>query len=116
MLAAAVGGRVTSGGARASGSPRPASASTASYVNGGSYALDGAVITLNGNGRCDFVGYGAAIVANGTGTRLVVDGAQISNRGVVRTAAIADNGATLVVKNSSLRCATGRCPRATSRP
>jgi hypothetical protein len=102
VLAAAVGGRV--GGSAASG---VSIASTGDcfdgvVVEGGSYELNGAVITLNGAGRCDFVGYGAALLANGTGTRLVVDGAVVRNHGIVRTAAIADNGATLVVKNSEL--------------
>jgi hypothetical protein len=79
-------------------------------VNGGSFALTRPVITLTGNGRCDFVGYGAALLANNAGTRVVVDGAVISNQGTVRTAAICDNGATLVVKNSSLSVRNGVLP------
>ena len=53
----------------------------------GTYTLTRPVIGLTGNGRCDFVGYGAAAVANGAGARLVLDGARISNQGAVRTAA-----------------------------
>ena len=102
VLAAAVGGRVNSGGASGVSITSTGDCFDGVVVNGGSYQLDGAAITLDGAGRCDFVGYGAAIVANGTGTRLVVDGAVVRNHGIVRTAAIADNGATLVVKNSEL--------------
>jgi hypothetical protein len=110
VLAAAVGGQVS---ATAAAGVRIASTGECFdgvVVNGGSYRLDDAVITLDGAGRCDFVGYGAAILANGAGTRLVVDGAVVSNHGVVRTAAIADNGATLVVKNSSLAVRNGPLP------
>ena len=49
-------------------------------------------------------------LANDAGTRVVVDGAVVSNHGMVRTAAIADNGATLVVKNSSLSVRNGVLP------
>jgi len=110
VLAAAVGGQV---GAAAASGVRIASTGQCFdgvVVDGGSYRLDDAVITLDGAGRCDFVGYGAAILANGAGTRLVVDGTVVSNHGVVRTAAIADNGATLVVKNSSLAVRNGPLP------
>ena len=110
VLAAAVGGQVS---ATAAAGVRIASTGECFdgvVVNGGSFQLDGAVITLDGAGRCDFVGYGAAIVANGAGTRLVVDGAIVNNHGVVRTAAIADNGATLIVKNSSLAVRNGPLP------
>ena len=68
------------------------------------------MINLDGNGRCDFVGYGAALVANNTGTRRGRGRRAISNQGAVRTAAIADNGATLVVKNSSLSVRNGVLP------
>jgi len=110
VLAGAVGGKVS---ATAAAGVRIASTGECFdgvVVNGGSYQLDDAVITLDGAGRCDFVGYGAAILANGAGTRLVVDGAAVRNHGVVRTAAIADNGATLVVKNSSLAVRNGPRP------
>jgi hypothetical protein len=79
-------------------------------IEGGSYRLADSLITLDGAGRCDFVGYGTAILANGAGTNLVVDGVTVRNHGVVRTAAIADNGATLVVKNSTLSVANGPLP------
>ena len=102
VLAAAAGGRVGNGGAAGVAITSTGECFDGVVVNGGSYELDGAVITLDGPGRCDFVGYGAALLANGTGTRLVVDGAVVRNHGIVRTAAIADNGATLVVKNSEL--------------
>jgi hypothetical protein len=102
VLAAAVGGRVGNSGANGVTITSTGECFDGVVVNGGSYSLAGAAITLDGAGRCDFVGYGAAILANGTGTRLVLDGAVVRNHGIVRTAAIADNGATLVVKNSEL--------------
>ena len=110
VLAAAVGGQVTNAGAYGVRITSTGQCFDGVFVNGGSYALERPVINLNGNGRCDFVGYGAALVANNTGTTVVVDGAQINNQGAVRTAAIADNGATLVVKNSSLSVKNGVLP------
>jgi hypothetical protein len=107
VLAAARGGQV---GRKAATGLRIASTGECFdglVVEGGSYQLTDSLIALDGAGRCDFVGYGAAILANGAGTRLVVDGVTVRNHGVVRTAAIADNGATLVVKNSSLSVANG---------
>jgi hypothetical protein len=55
------------------------------FVNGGSYVLERPVLSLTGNGRCDFVGYGAdctlvtvnSVVANtgasGYGTYVIGD-------------------------------------------
>ena len=110
VLAAAVGGQVTNAGAYGVRIASTGQCFDGVFVNGGSYALERPVINLAGNGRCDFVGYGAAVVANNTGTTVVVDGAVISNQGAVRTAAISDNGATLVVKNSSLSVKNGVLP------
>ena len=110
VLAAAVGGKVTAASASGVRIASTGECFDGVVVNGGSYQLDDTEITLSGAGRCDFVGYGAAIVANGTGTRLVVDGVVVNNNGVVRTAAIADNGATLVVKNSTLAVRNGPLP------
>ncbi|MFF7475962.1 hypothetical protein [Streptomyces sp. NPDC008092] len=81
------------------------------YVaGGGSYTLTDPTIAFDGNGRCDFVGYGAAVVGTGSGTTLVLDGANISNVGVVRTAVIADATANVIVKNSTIKCADGVVP------
>jgi hypothetical protein len=80
------------------------------YVNGGTYELRSPQIRLDGNGRCDFIGLGAAIVGNGTGTRLVVDGADIRNHGAVRSGVIAEGGSTVVVKNSTIETRNGVLP------
>ncbi|MFJ8110905.1 hypothetical protein [Streptomyces sp. NPDC096132] len=81
------------------------------YVTGGgSYTLTNPKIAFDGNGRCDFIGYGASVVGTGEGTTLVLDGATISNVGVVRTAVIADATANVIVKNSTLHCADGTVP------
>lgn len=80
------------------------------YVNDGTFELSDARIDLDGPGRCDFIGYGAAAIATGTGGRLVLDGVSIRNRGVVRTGVISDDGATVVVKNSYIECLSGPLP------
>ncbi|MFD7710667.1 hypothetical protein ACFV6E_02965 [Streptomyces sp. NPDC059785] len=78
------------------------------YVTGGAtYRLTRPKVAFAGNGRCDFIGYGASVVGTGEGTNLVLDGAVIKNEGVVRTAVIADATANVVVKNSTIHCADG---------
>lgn len=79
------------------------------YVAGGDYALTNARFCLSGNGRSDFVGYGAAITATG-GSRLVVDRARIDNEGAMRAGVVADGGANVVVKNSEIHTANGELP------
>ncbi len=81
------------------------------YVAGGSYTLNKVKINLTGNGRNDFAGQGAAIVATGADTRLVVDGADINNKGVVRTAVIAGGGSNVIVKNSTIKTMDGVLPK-----
>jgi hypothetical protein len=110
VLAAAVGGQFTSQSAAGVRINSTGQCFDGVYVSDGSYTLHRPVISLTGNGRCDFVGYGAAAVANGTAARLVLDGAMISNQGAVRTAVVADNGATVVVKNSTLQVRNGVLP------
>ncbi len=76
----------------------------------GSYTLEDVDIDLTGNARSDFSGYGAAIVATGQGTRLVVDGSQIRTQGVARAAVVVTNGADVVVKNSDIQTSSGELP------
>ncbi|EMF01479.1 hypothetical protein J7W19_28590 [Streptomyces mobaraensis NBRC 13819 = DSM 40847] len=80
------------------------------HVGGGSYLLRAPRVDLTGDGRCDFVGYGAALTATGPRTRLVVDGARITCHGVMRAALVATGGATVVVRNSLLRTRDGTLP------
>jgi hypothetical protein len=80
------------------------------YVAGGNHTVRNVKISLIGNGRNDFAGQGAAIVATGEKTRLVLDNAEINNRGVVRTAVIASGGSSLIVKNSTIKTADGILP------
>jgi hypothetical protein len=80
------------------------------FVTDGLYSISGLKVNFAGNGRSDFVGYGAAVLATGEDTRLVLDKANISTSGVVRTAAVADGGANLVVKNSYLEVHDGVLP------
>ncbi|MBB5122249.1 hypothetical protein AF335_14595 [Streptomyces eurocidicus] len=80
------------------------------HVVDGTYLLRDPHIELTGNGRSDFVGYGAALTVSGTRGRLVVDGGRITCRGVMRTAVVALEGATFVMKNSRLHTYDGTLP------
>lgn len=79
------------------------------WVDGADYALTDPTISLTGNGRSDFVGAGAALVADNAAT-VTVAGADIDNAGVVRTAVISDGGANVVVKDSDIDVAGGDLP------
>jgi hypothetical protein len=79
-------------------------------ATGGQYMVKNPIINFTGNGGNDFAGYGAAVLSTGKGTRLVLDGAKIHTHGVVRTAAVADNGSQLIVKNSQLDAHNGVLP------
>lgn len=79
------------------------------WVAGGDYQVVSPDIRFDGNARSDFIGYGAAIVGTG-GSHLVIDKADIHNRGVVRTTVVADGGATVIVKNSDLSVRDGVLP------
>jgi hypothetical protein len=79
-------------------------------VAGGTHTIKGAKINFVGNGGNDFAGYGAAVLSTGKDTTLILDGADISTAGAVRTAAIADKGSNLIVKNSTLQAKNGVLP------
>jgi hypothetical protein len=110
VLASVVGGQVSNTEAKNIKIISTGQAFNGVYVTNSDYMLEKPIIALTGDGRCDFVGYGAAIVGNGTKTRLVGDGANISNQGAVRTGIIADNGANLIVKNSTIQVRDGVLP------
>lgn len=80
------------------------------YVAGGNNTITNAKIDFNGNGRSDFAGYGAAVEADGTGTTLVLDNANIKTQGVVRTGVVATNGSHVIVKNSNIQTMDGVLP------
>lgn len=80
------------------------------FAADGTHKIKHAKIDLSGNGRSDFAGYGAAAMATGENTKLVLDRVKIVTDGVVRTAAIADQGANLIVKNSFLQTHNGVLP------
>ncbi|MFE2062675.1 hypothetical protein ACFXDH_09750 [Streptomyces sp. NPDC059467] len=110
VLSAVRGGKVTDAAARNVSITSTGECFNGVYVESGSYTLQGTAISLTGNGRSDFAGYGAAVVGDGSSTKLVVDGARVSNKGVVRTTVIADNGANVLVKDSFLRARNGVLP------
>ncbi|WP_406333835.1 hypothetical protein [Streptomyces sp. NBC_00203] len=110
-LSAVTGGRVTDTSARRVAVVSTGEAFDGVYVAaGGAYTLRRSTFAFTGNGRCDFVGDGAAVVGTGAGTTLVVDGVTISNKGVVRGAVVAADGAAVVVKNSTIQCLNGVLP------
>jgi len=78
------------------------------YATGGKHTVVGAKLHMTGNGDDDFAGYGAAIMSSGENTTLIVDGATVVTQGAIRTAAVADVGSNLIVKNSSLTANSGQ--------
>ncbi|MFD7812901.1 hypothetical protein ACFV6E_08150 [Streptomyces sp. NPDC059785] len=110
-LPAVTGGRVTDAGARGIRVVSDGEAFDGVYVaDGGTYTLRDARFAFTGNGRCDFIGDGTAVVGTGAGTTLVLDGVRIANKGVVRGGVVAADGCALVVKNSRIRCLNGTLP------
>ncbi|MFT4306259.1 MAG: hypothetical protein QM604_05155 [Microbacterium sp.] len=73
------------------------------------YTINDVTIDFTGNGRFDFAGAGAGIRAAGSGT-VVVDGADITTQGAVRTGIVAIDGSTLVVKDSTIATSDGTLP------
>jgi hypothetical protein len=80
------------------------------FAAGGTHTMKNVKIDFSGNGRSDFVGYGAAAMSTGEDTTLVLDRAGILSDGVVRSAVVADHGSNLVVKNSFLQTYNGVLP------
>lgn len=80
------------------------------FAANGTWTVTNAKIDLTGNGRSDFVGYGAAVVGRGEDTTLVLDKACIITEGVARTAVVADKGSNVIVKNSYLQTMNGVLP------
>ncbi|MHB9863731.1 hypothetical protein [Streptomyces sp. YIM S03343] len=110
VLAGVVGGRLTDTYARNIGIASTGESYNGVYVAGGDYLLKTPRISLVGNGRSDFIGYGAAVLGYGDDTTLVIDGAAIKTQGVVRTAVIADGGSNVIVKNSRILTKNGELP------
>jgi hypothetical protein len=80
------------------------------YVAGGAHTVKNATIDFTGNGGNDFAGYGAAVMATGKDTTLVLDGARIRTHGAVRTAVVATGSSNVVVKNSDIATMDGVLP------
>jgi hypothetical protein len=78
------------------------------YVADGRYILKNLKLDFDGNGGNDFAGYGAGVMSSGTGATLILDGANISTKGVVRTTIVADKGSNLIVKNSHIEAKNGK--------
>lgn len=79
-------------------------------VTGGRYTVKDLELELDGNGGNDFAGYGAGVMSDGKQTRLVLDNARITTRGVVRTTVVCHNGSQLIVKNSDISAGSGTLP------
>ncbi|MDT7843111.1 hypothetical protein [Streptomyces justiciae] len=110
VLTAVLGGKLTDTLARNVSITSTGECFDGVFVQDATYTLEKPTISLTGNGRCDFAGYGAAVVGDGSATKLVIDGARIATKGVVRTTVIANDGANVVVKNSVLRARNGVLP------
>ncbi|WP_105972538.1 hypothetical protein [Streptomyces geranii] len=110
VLTSVIGGRLTDTLARNVSITSTGECFDGVYVKDADYTLERPVISFTGNGRSDFAGYGAAVVGAGTATKLVLDGARIATKGVVRTGVIADAGANVVVKNSRIHTRNGVLP------
>ncbi|MFG2967610.1 hypothetical protein ACGFZS_30500 [Streptomyces sp. NPDC048288] len=111
VLSAVRGGRLTDASARNVGLTSTGEAFNGFFVaDGASYLLANPRIRFDGNGRLDFASYGSAVTGAGDGTRLVVDGADIDNRGAVRTGVIARDGANVIVRNSRIHTREGVLP------
>ncbi|MGV1010560.1 MAG: hypothetical protein ACOYBY_18495 [Dermatophilaceae bacterium] len=110
VSAAVRGGRVTDTTARNITIRSTGEAFNGVYVKDAAYSLVNPTLALRGKGHSDFVGYGAAVTATGPNARLVVDGADITNRGVMRTGVVADGGANVIVKNSAIATHNGVLP------
>jgi hypothetical protein len=80
------------------------------YAAGGVYNLKNIKIDFIGDGRSDFMGYGSAIVADGKGTKLIMDKVDIKTQGVVRAGIIAKGGSEVIVKNSNIETRNGVLP------
>jgi hypothetical protein len=80
------------------------------FVAGGTYTIKDAVIDFTGNGGDDFDGYGAAVMAEGKDTTLILDGAKIKTHGAVRPTVVATRNSNVIVKNSTLQAMNGILP------
>jgi hypothetical protein len=80
------------------------------FVAGGTYTIKDPVIDFTGNGDDDFDGYGAAIMAAGKDTTMIVDGAKIKTHGAGRPTIVATRNSKVIVKNSVLESTNGILP------
>ncbi|MGV1008295.1 MAG: hypothetical protein ACOYBY_06765 [Dermatophilaceae bacterium] len=110
VLAAVVGGRTTASSARDITVRSRGEGFNGVYVKDATYTLARARLSLVGNGRYDFVGAGAAVVASGAATRLLVKDTTITNEGAVRTGLVATDGSNVIVKDSTIRTHDGVLP------
>ncbi|MFF3505441.1 hypothetical protein [Streptomyces sp. NPDC003247] len=110
VLTAVLGGRVTDALARNVSITSTGECFNGVFVQDATYTLQRPTLSFTGNGRCDFAGYGAAVVGDGAATTLVVEDGEITTEGVVRTAVIADDGANVVVKNTTIQTRNGTLP------
>ncbi|MFT4124068.1 MAG: Ig-like domain-containing protein, partial [Microbacteriaceae bacterium] len=79
-------------------------------VESGSYSINDSTINFDGNGRLDFAGIGAGIRAANSGTSVRVENATIDNTGAVRSGIVFTDGATGVVKDSTISTSDGVLP------
>jgi hypothetical protein len=73
------------------------------------YTLNNVKIDMNGNGRNDFAGYGAAIMGSGN-AKLTINKANIVTHGAVRTAIWVGGKSTVTVNDSFIETYSGTLP------
>lgn len=110
VLAAVSGGTVTDEGAQGVEIISNGPEFNGVYVTGGSYTISGSSFDFVGDGGNDFAGFGAAIMATGENTRLIIEDTSVTTEGVVRSTLIPANGASVIVKNSTLEAREGVLP------
>jgi hypothetical protein len=80
------------------------------YVSDGTCTIKNAAIDFTGNGGDDFAGFGAAVMATGKDTTLILDGAKIKTHGAIRPTVVATGSSNVIVKNSDLQAMDGVLP------
>ena len=74
------------------------------------YTIDHPTITLIGNGRNDFAGFGAGIRVSGT-ANVTINDASVHNRGVVRTSIWVGGHATATINDADIESSDGVMPK-----
>jgi hypothetical protein len=110
VSAAVVGGAVSGRAARrVSITSRGAGFNGIAVTGASDYTIDKPRIDLTGNGGNDFDGFASGIMSSGH-ARVLVEGADITTRGVTRGAIFVGDDSTMTVNDSTIRVYNGTLP------